>query len=66
MKTLKCDACDYEARGKTFEDWMEALKPHYMEAHADFMKQQSGRSREEQKVEMEKWMAENRTRFDAV
>ena len=34
MKTLKCDLCDHEAQGETFEDWMRALMPHYMDAHA--------------------------------
>jgi len=66
MKTLKCDLCDHEAEGETFEDWMNALKPHYAEAHADFMKQQEGKTAEEQKAEMQKWMMENKVRFDAA
>ena len=37
MKTLKCDLCDVTAAGETFEDWMNALRPHYSEAHADVM-----------------------------
>jgi hypothetical protein len=61
MKTLKCDLCDETAQGETFEDWMSALRPHYMEAHADVMSD-SSRGKEE----MEKWMAENRARFDAA
>ena len=32
MKTLKCDLCEVTADGETFEDWMTALRPHYMEA----------------------------------
>lgn len=66
MKILKCDICEYEASGETFEDWMNALKPHYVEKHSEFMNQQSERSEEEQKVEMQKWEVENRARFDAV
>jgi len=66
MKTLKCDLCDHQAQGKTFEEWMQALMPHYMEAHADFMQAQSGKSKEEQDKEREKWMAENKARFDAA
>ena len=23
MKTLKCDLCEHEAQGETFEDWMK-------------------------------------------
>ena len=61
MKKLKCDLCDVMAEGETFEEWMKALRPHYMQAHADVMND-SSRSKEE----MEQWMAENRARFDAA
>jgi hypothetical protein len=61
MKKLKCDLCEYEAQGETFEDWMNALKPHYMETHPEVMKDPS-----HGKEEMENWMAENKARFDAV
>ena len=47
MKTLKCDMCDHEAQGETFEEWMEALKPHYAQAHADYMMQKGEMSDEE-------------------
>ncbi len=57
MKTLKCDLCDYEEKGETFEKWMEALKPHYMKAHADVVNNGT-------KEDMEKWMTENKKRFD--
>jgi hypothetical protein len=66
MKTLKCDLCEHEAQGETFEAWMEALKPHYMEAHADVMAGKEGMSEEEKKAEMGKWMAENKARFDTA
>ena len=66
MKTLKCDMCDHEAQGNTFEEWMENLKPHYAEAHADHMKQMGEMSKEEQMAGMQKWMMENKARFDAV
>jgi hypothetical protein len=61
MKSLKCDLCDYVAQGETFEDWMKALAPHYMDTHADVMKDPSKGEEERQK-----WMAENRARFDAA
>jgi hypothetical protein len=61
MKTLKCALCEITADGETFEDWMTALRPHYMEAHADVMNEPS-----HGKEEMEKWMADNRARFDAA
>ena len=65
MKTLKCDLCDHIAEGETFEEWMNALKPHYAEAHAEVMQSKKG-TPEEMKAEMMKWMAENKARFDAV
>ena len=61
MKTLKCDLCDYEAQGATFEEWMEALKPHYLEAHADVMNDTSKTA-----ADMANWMAENKRRFEAA
>jgi len=61
MKTLKCDLCEVTAEGETFEDWMKALHPHYMEAHADVMKDPNP-----DKEKMEKWMAENKARFEAA
>jgi len=65
MKTLKCDLCEVTADGETFEEWMKALHPHYMEAHADMMKGMEGMSEEDKKEHMKKWMDENKTRFDA-
>jgi hypothetical protein len=61
MKTLSCDLCDVTADGETFEDWMKALYPHYMEAHADVMNDPANGEEER-----EKWMADNKARFDAA
>ncbi|MFT5539603.1 MAG: hypothetical protein ACI82H_001124 [Alphaproteobacteria bacterium] len=61
MKTLKCDLCAATAAGETFEDWMNALRPHYMEALANVMNDSS-----KTKEDMEKWIAENKARFDAA
>lgn len=61
MKTLKCDLCDVTADGETFDEWMNALRPHYMEAHADVMNDPN-----HTKEDMERWMAENKARFDAA
>lgn len=62
MKTLKCDLCEATAEGETFEAWMEALHPHYMKAHADVMSDPNRHTKEDK----EKWMAENKARFDAA
>jgi len=61
MKTVKCDLCEVTADGETFEEWMEALKPHYGEAHADVMNDSS-----KTEEDMKSWMAENKARFDAT
>jgi len=66
MTTLNCDLCDHTAQGATFEEWMEAMKPHYKEAHADFMQAQMKKAPEEQQKEMGKWMEENKARFETV
>lgn len=61
MKTLTCDLCEVAVQGETFEEWMNALKPHYFEAHADVMKDST-----KTKEDMEKWMVENKARFEAI
>jgi hypothetical protein len=61
MKTLACDLCEVTAEGEAFEEWRKALHPHYMEAHADVMNNPSNG-----KEEMEKWMADNKARFEAA
>ena len=66
MKTLQCDLCDFEAHGETFEDWMNALKPHYQEVHAAFMQQKAQLPPEQMKAEMQQWMKTNQQRFEAA
>ena len=58
---MTCDLCDYMTEGETFEDWMEALKPHYAEAHKDVM-QDSSKTKED----MIRWMEENKARFESA
>ena len=65
MKTLTCDLCDYADEGETFEQWMNALKPHYAQAHADVMESKKG-TPEEMQAGMMQWMTENKQRFDAA
>ena len=66
MKKLKCDLCDHVAQGETFEEWMNTLKPHYAEAHAEVMKGKAHLTAEEQKAEMQKWMSDNKARFESA
>ncbi len=40
---------------------MQALRPHYMEAHADVMND-AGKT----EADMMNWMAENKAKFDAA
>ncbi|MDB5187972.1 MAG: hypothetical protein JWO50_492 [Candidatus Kaiserbacteria bacterium] len=58
MKTLTCDLCDTTAQGETFEQWMTALQPHYMQAHPDVMNDPDG--------DMQKWMVDNKARYEAA
>ena len=60
MKTLKCDLCDVTVQEETFEEWMNNLKPHYFSTHPEVMKDPS-----KTQEDMEKWMTENKARFDA-
>ena len=66
MKPLKCDLCKATAKGETFAEWMKALMPHYMNVHADVMKETHKMSKEDQKKHQHKWMSENKARFDAA
>jgi len=61
MKTLKCDRCEVTADGETFDEWMQALMPHYKEAYADVMNDSS-----KTKEDHAKWMVENKGRFEAA
>jgi len=61
MKTLKCDLCEVTAEGETFEVWMQALMPHYKDAHADVMNDSS-----KTEGDHEKWMVENKARFETA
>jgi len=61
MKSLKCDLCDTVVEGETFEAWMQALMPHYKTEHADVMSDPN-----KTKADGERWMQENRARFDAA
>lgn len=62
MKSLKCDMCEVEIQGETFDDWFKAMHTHYMTEHADLMKAMEGKPKEEG----DKWMAEAKARFDAA
>ena len=61
MKNLKCDSCEATAEGEIFEAWMDALKPHYGVPDTEVMNDSSTT-----KEEMEKWLAENKARFEAA
>ena len=61
MKTMTCDLCEHSESAETFEAWMKALMPHYMQAHAEVMKDES--KTEEDKMQ---WMKENAERFETT
>ncbi len=53
--------CEVTAQGETFDEWMRALQPHYMEAHPEVMKES-----DHSEADAAKWMAENKARFEAA
>lgn len=61
MKTMKCDMCEHEESAETFEEWMNNLKSHYMQAHPEVMSDSSKTDKD-----METWMVENKARFEAA
>ena len=66
MKTLTCDLCEVAAQGATFEEWMKALMPHYMQAHPDVMRGKPELTDEENRAKQQAWMVENKARFDSA
>ncbi len=62
MKKLKCDLCEVEISGETFEEWSAAMQAHYAEVHADAMNEMMTRPKEEG----DKWMEDAKARFDTV
>jgi len=65
MKILSCDLCEATAEGETFEGWMKALMPHYQQAHPEIMEQHKN-DPEAAKAGQEKWMTDNKARWDAA
>ena len=62
MKTMPCDICEKEFSGKTFEEWFEQMRVHYVNDHADFMEQNKDKPKEEGM----KWMADMRAKFESL
>lgn len=62
MKILPCDLCDQAFPAETFEEWMQAMMPHYMTEHAAVMEANKNKTKEEH----DKWMEVNQARFDAA
>jgi uncharacterized protein len=59
--SMKCDLCDFVATGRTFQEWMTNLMPHYMQAHSEVMNDKS-----KTKEDQQNWMDENRKRFEEI
>ena len=64
MKTLKCDICEFETQGETFENWMNNLRTHYGENHMDFMMQKANLTGEEKMEGMNKWMEDKKYKIN--
>lgn len=63
MKSLKCDLCESEIQGETFDNWFKAMHAHWTVEHADKMKEMQETGTKE---EGEKWMADAKAKFDAA
>ena len=62
MKKMKCDLCLSEFSAESFDSWMELMKPHYMDHHADFME----KNKDKPKEEGMKWMIEMKSKWDSL
>lgn len=62
MKTMKCDICDKEFSGETFEAWFKQMQSHYQADHIEFMKQSQGKSKEEGM----NWVADMKAKFESL
>ena len=62
MKTLKCEICGADIKGKDFDSWFKAAHDHWASNHADLMKAME----EKPKEEGEKWMVEAKKKFEAA
>lgn len=64
MKTMKCDLCEFEGQGETFENWAQGMQSHYSNVHGDWMTAMANNPNA--KEDAAKWMADAQARFDAV
>lgn len=62
MKTLSCDLCPESFSAESFEAWFEQMKKHYMSAHAEVMKANASKTKEEGM----QWMADMKAKFEAL
>lgn len=66
MKTMNCDACDTSFSAENFEGWVEQMKPHYAQAHADVMASHATGNEEENMKKMKEWMDQAKQRWESV
>jgi hypothetical protein len=57
--------CPTSFQAESFADWMEQMKPHYAQAHSDFMQSSASLPKEEQMQKMHEWMEAARIRFES-
>lgn len=62
MKAMSCDLCEKEFSAENFEDWFKQMQGHYMQDHADFMKEAQSKSKEEGM----KWMSDMKAKFEEL
>lgn len=62
MRTMSCDLCESKFTADSFEEWFQQMQGHYMNDHADFMKQAQSKTKEEGM----KWMADMKAKFEKL
>ena len=64
MKTLKCEICGSDIKGKDFASWFQAAHTHWTAKHTDVM--ESMKNKPNAKAEQEKWIADKKKEFDSM
>lgn len=59
---MPCDMCDQQFSAESFDEWFGQMKGHYMSDHANVMKQNANKTKEDGM----KWMADMKAKFEAL
>lgn len=63
---MQCDVCEAAFEAEDFSGWVEKMKSHYGETHADVMRSKDTGSQTENMKRMMEWMEEAKSRWNAL